>query len=256
MTMRESHPKHRISSVLSVVVMVSAFLLLFAQKSSWTEAFAFNGSAYVLTEGSDLFTNGYRYLNWLIDVPMLLIQILFVATLTALNRSSYMLQFFVSGPLMIVTGYIGQFYEPGRLSESMFLWVFWGLVSTGFFVHVLYLITRVIREGKSNMDPACASSSSGRQHDGFFDLFPALELLGRTPSAAQHAVEHDAVQRQDQIPVKDPDQPLRLEARRLDETRVFFVDGLDLELEGSRRQEASSPRVAADASWAGSARNR
>ncbi len=145
-------PKYRMSSVLSVVVMTSALLLLYTQKISWTEAYAFTGEAYSVKPGADLFTNGYRYLNWLIDVPMLLIQILFVAQIVGSARASYMWRFSVSGCLMILTGYVGQFYEPGRLNESIALWAIWGLISTGFFIYVLILITRVIHEGKDKME--------------------------------------------------------------------------------------------------------
>jgi len=152
LTKNDSLPKYRMSSVISVVVMVSALLLLYTQKMSWVSAYAFNGQAYVLKEGADLFTNGYRYLNWLIDVPMLLIQILFVAGIVGAARASYMTRFSISGALMIITGYIGQFYEPGRINESVPVWAFWGLVSTAFFIYVLVLITRVINDGKGRMD--------------------------------------------------------------------------------------------------------
>jgi bacteriorhodopsin len=140
------------SAVLSVVVMTSAFLLLFIQTGSWESAYAFNGEAYVLQPGSDLFTNGYRYLNWLIDVPMLLIQILFVAGIVGAARSNYMKKFSFSGCLMIVTGYIGQFYEPGRLNANLGIWIFFGLLSTAFFIHVLILIKKVINEGADSME--------------------------------------------------------------------------------------------------------
>lgn len=152
LTKNNSLPKYRMSSVISVVVMVSAFLLLFIQKQSWTNAYAFTGTVYALKEGSDLFTNGYRYLNWLIDVPMLLIQILFVAEITGSARTRYMTRFSIAGALMIILGYIGQFYEPGRLNANIFWWGFWGLASTGFFIYVLILITQVINQGKSVME--------------------------------------------------------------------------------------------------------
>ncbi len=154
LTKNYSLPKYRMSSVISVVVMVSAFLLLFIQKQSWSDAYAFTGAVYALKEGADLFTNGYRYLNWLIDVPMLLIQILFVAEITGSDRLKYMARFSLSGCLMIILGYIGQFYEPGRLNANLFLWIFWGLASTAFFIHVLILITKVIRQGQSVMEGA------------------------------------------------------------------------------------------------------
>jgi bacteriorhodopsin len=152
LTKNNSLPKYRMSSVISVVVMVSAFLLLFIQKESWSNAYAFNGTVYTVKEGADLFTNGYRYLNWLIDVPMLLIQILFVAEITGADRSRYMTRFSLAGCLMIILGYVGQFYEPGRLNANVFLWSFWGLASTAFFIYVLFLITRVIHQGKSIME--------------------------------------------------------------------------------------------------------
>ena len=105
----------------------------------------------MLAEGDDLFNNGYRYLNWLIDVPMLLFQILFVVTLTKSSFTSIRNQFWFSGSLMIVTGYIGQFYEVTNLT-AFFVW---GAISTVFFFHVLYVMNRVIKEGKEGLsDPA------------------------------------------------------------------------------------------------------
>lgn len=149
LTIKSVAPRFRISSVLSVVVMVSAFLLLYAQANNWTSSFIFDmeSGKYFLAPGADLFNNGYRYLNWLIDVPMLLFQILFVVTLTKSNFTSIRNQFWFSGVMMIVTGYIGQFYEVTNLTAFLV----WGGISTVFFVHVLYLMRKVINEGKEGI---------------------------------------------------------------------------------------------------------
>lgn len=149
LTMKTVAPKYRISSVLSVVVMVSAFLLLFVQANNWTDSFVFDSEKglYFLGSGTDLFNNGYRYLNWLIDVPMLLFQILFVVTLTKSKFSSIRNQFWFSGALMIITGYIGQFYEVSNIT-AFFVW---GAISTAFFIHILYLMHKVIKEGKEGI---------------------------------------------------------------------------------------------------------
>jgi bacteriorhodopsin len=146
LTIKTVAPKYRISSVLSVVVMVSAFLLLLVQQQNWTGAMIYDAESarYVLGDGNDLFNNGYRYLNWLIDVPMLLFQILFVVTLTKSSFSSIRNGFWFSGTGMILTGYVGQYYEvssPG----TFFLW---GFISTLFFFHILWLMKKVIDEGK------------------------------------------------------------------------------------------------------------
>jgi len=158
LTIKTVAPKYRMSAVLSVVVMVSAFLLLFAQANNWTSSFEFDQERgrYFLGEGQDLFNNGYRYLNWLIDVPMLLFQILFVVTLTKSSFTSIRNQFWFSGTGMIITGYIGQFYEVTDIA-SFFIW---GSISTIFFFHILYVMRNVIIEGKEDM-PADAQKVLG-----------------------------------------------------------------------------------------------
>lgn len=137
------------SAVLSVVVMVSAFLLLYAQANNWTSSFTFDAEQgrYFLGSGTDLFNNGYRYLNWLIDVPMLLFQILFVVTLTKSKFSRIRNQFWFSGAAMIITGYIGQFYEV----TDVMSFALWGALSTLFFFYILYLMRKVINEGKEGL---------------------------------------------------------------------------------------------------------
>jgi bacteriorhodopsin len=158
LSMRDLAPRYRISSVLSGVVMVSAFLILFFQQQSWLNAFAYNASTGLYERISDarLFTNGFRYLNWLIDVPILLLQILFVVEISRQNRAKLRNWFFFSGSMMIITGYIGQFYETSNTTALLV----WGAISTVFFVHVLYLIYKVIADAKSNL-PAPAAKVMG-----------------------------------------------------------------------------------------------
>lgn len=158
LTMRSVAPRFRVSSILSVVVMVSAFLILFYQTQAWTNSFEFVAAAgtYQLAAGADAFSNGFRYLNWLIDVPMLLFQILFIVDITKNRRASLRNQFWFSGTGMIVTGYIGQFYEAQAATLTSPFYI-WGFISTLFFIHVLYLIYRVIQEGKVGMQENAAS---------------------------------------------------------------------------------------------------
>lgn len=146
LTIKNVDKKFRMSNILSAVVMVSAFLLLYAQAQNWTSSFTFDAEQgrYFLDTDGDLFNNGYRYLNWLIDVPMLLFQILFVVSLTKSKFSSVRNQFWFSGAMMIITGYIGQFYEVSNLT-AFFVW---GAISSAFFFHILWVMKKVIDEGK------------------------------------------------------------------------------------------------------------
>nr|BAV92788.1 chimeric light-driven sodium ion pump I1K6NaR [synthetic construct] len=152
LTIKTVDKKFQMSNILSAVVMVSAFLLLYAQAQNWTSSFTFNEEVgrYFLDPSGDLFNNGYRYLNWLIDVPMLLFQILFVVSLTTSKFSSVRNQFWFSGAMMIITGYIGQFYEVSNLTAFLV----WGAISSAFFFHILWVMKKVINEGKEGISPA------------------------------------------------------------------------------------------------------
>jgi bacteriorhodopsin len=118
-------------------------------KQSWVNAFAYNAASglYERLPDARLFSIGYGYPNWLIDVPMLLLQILFVGEISRQNRARLRNWFFFSGAIMIITDYIGQFYETTNTTTLLI----WGAISTVFFFHVLYLIYNIIADAKSNL---------------------------------------------------------------------------------------------------------
>jgi bacteriorhodopsin len=131
-------PRYRLSSILSAVVMTSATLELFQLWQNWNETFEFADGLWVPT--TTAFSNGFRYMNWSIDVPMLLLQLVVVLGLTRAQAVSYGTKFIIGGLLMIWTGYIGQFYE---VTNAAPFWI-WGAVSTVFYVYVLYVIGQMI----------------------------------------------------------------------------------------------------------------
>lgn len=138
-TAREVAPKYRMSNYLSAVVMVSAAIILFNQQQSWDRTFSFNGDVWqadFATEGVEsgtTFSNGYRYLNWAIDVPMLLLQILFVVPVAAVAFRRLAWGFGSAGLLMVLFSYAAQHFEygfnpdePNSTATSLF-WVFYSL---------------------------------------------------------------------------------------------------------------------------------
>jgi hypothetical protein len=142
---RNIAPKYRASSFLSAVVMVSATYEIFSLWHSWDSAFAYAGDAWQRLDGK-IFSNGYRYANWCIDVPMLLTQLLIVAGLAGKNFWSNWWQFTLAGLLMIFTGYVGQYYEPQvagvAAGDSAPFWI-WGFVSSLFFAYIVFLTLKV-----------------------------------------------------------------------------------------------------------------
>lgn len=153
LTIRQNLPKFRMSNILSVVVSISALLLLFAQQQAWVDAYELN-EVTNRYDSQGTFSNGFRYLNWLIDVPNLLTQILFVALISGKAFRKYWYDFTLYGSLMIVTGYIGQFFEPGRtdfVAGNELYWYGWGIISSVFYVFILITMSRVIDEGAKNI---------------------------------------------------------------------------------------------------------
>lgn len=76
---------------------------------------------------------------------------------------------------MIVTGYIGQFYEVTDINS----FAIWGAISTLFFIHILVLMRRVIKEGKEGI-PAEAAKVLGGIWTLFFIswmLYPGAYLM-------------------------------------------------------------------------------
>jgi bacteriorhodopsin len=144
-TTREIAPRYRVASILGSIVMVSAFLLLLAQSMSWQNTFVLENSQYV--RGDSAFSNGFRYLNWLIDVPLLLLQLVIVLGITGLAARRLSLSFIGAGVAMILLGYVGQFYEVTNLSA---LWI-WGGLSTIFYIILLYLTWTQIGKALPNL---------------------------------------------------------------------------------------------------------
>ncbi|GMN14989.1 bacteriorhodopsin [Altererythrobacter sp. MTPC7] len=159
LTAYQTAPAYRLSSIISAVVMVSAALELGQLWMLWNAAFEFNPATqtFAVVDGQR-FSNGYRYMNWIIDVPMLMTQLVVVAGFTgaALAKKWGMLTF--TGIAMILTGYVGQYFEPAAAGIEGYtggeqLWI-WGAISTGFMVWMILILANAVRnpQGEASED--------------------------------------------------------------------------------------------------------
>ncbi|MGB7405006.1 MAG: bacteriorhodopsin [Pacificimonas sp.] len=158
MSAYQTAPAYRLSSIISAVVMVSAALELGQLWMLWNEAFVYNPDTQLfVATGQEVFSNGYRYMNWIIDVPMLMTQLVVVCGFVgaALFRKWALLTFL--GIAMILTGYVGQFYEPAAAGipgyeGGEWLWI-WGAISTVFFVWLLFVLANCVRNPVGEASP-------------------------------------------------------------------------------------------------------
>ena len=101
---------------------------------SWDAAYRLNdaGTAYVAT--GKPFNDAYRYVDWLLTVPLLVAELVAVMTLPKGKRGAMMGKLIIASALMIALGY------PGEVSNDATTAVVWGLLSTIPFVYILYVL--------------------------------------------------------------------------------------------------------------------
>merc|ERR1719363_8522 len=96
------------------------------------------------------FNDAYRYMDWLLTVPLLLIEILLVMKLDEETYSSKAKVLGVGSALMIVSGYYGELTVSGDLTPR---WICWFL-SMSFFLYIVYeLLVGLAEATKSESDP-------------------------------------------------------------------------------------------------------
>merc|ERR1712141_682373 len=120
--------------------------------NSWVEAYDYRGVEQ--GQGPKLtgvpFNDAYRYMDWLLTVPLLLIEILLVMKLDeeAFNSKAWVLG--LGSALMICSGYYGELVVTGDLTPRWFCW----FASMAFFLYIVYeLLVGLAAATDSETDP-------------------------------------------------------------------------------------------------------
>ena len=96
------------------------------------------------------FNDAYRYMDWLLTVPLLLIEILLVMQLPEEEFSGKAWTLGLGSALMIVSGYYGELVVSGDLTPR---WVCW-FISMLFFLYIVYeLLVGLAAATNSETDP-------------------------------------------------------------------------------------------------------
>jgi len=97
------------------------------------------------------FNDAYRYMDWLLTVPLLLMEIIMVMNLAPEESRAKQWNLGIGAALMIVSGYRGELVIEGDLSQR---WASWCL-SMCFFLYVVYtLLIDLSNATNSEPDPA------------------------------------------------------------------------------------------------------
>jgi bacteriorhodopsin len=102
--------------------------------NSWVGSYEYSTDATDPKLTGVPFNDAYRYMDWLLTVPLLLIEILLVMKLDDKTYSSKAWTLGAGSALMIVSGYYGELVVTGDLTPR---WVCWAL-SMCFFLYIVY----------------------------------------------------------------------------------------------------------------------
>merc|ERR1712003_103380 len=102
--------------------------------NSWVGAYEYSTDATDPALTGVPFHGAYRYMDWLLTVPLLLIEILLVMKLDPETYAAKSKNLGVGSALMIVSGYYGELTVTGDLTPR---WICW-FVSMIFFLYIVF----------------------------------------------------------------------------------------------------------------------
>ena len=155
-------PRYRSALTITGLVTFIAAYHYFRIFNSWVEAYRYptpGGSSKTTIGNPELtgkpFNDAYRYMDWLLTVPLLLIEIIFVMDLKPEETSKKAWQLGASAALMIILGYPGELIlEADKLSTR---WVYWALAMIPF-LFVVYTLLVGLAGATRNETPEVASA--------------------------------------------------------------------------------------------------
>ena len=129
-------PRYRNALVVSATVCFIAtyhYVRIFDNfKDSYASSAQGGRGAYNLTDIA--FNEGYRYVDWFLTVPLLLVETIAVLALTRAAAKPLLTKLVIASGLMIALGY------PGEITTDTGTRLLWGTLSTIPFIYLLYVL--------------------------------------------------------------------------------------------------------------------
>jgi bacteriorhodopsin len=125
-------PKYRNALVMSSMVTLIAGYHYWRIFDSFSDAS--EGTTVNVSGDPGSFNEAYRYVDWLLTVPLLLVEVVAVLALGAAVAKSLIIRLVPASAAMIALGY------PGEISNDQNTQVLYGVLSTIPFIYILYVL--------------------------------------------------------------------------------------------------------------------
>ena len=126
--------KYRPALIMSSLVVGIAGYHYWRIFNSWDAAYALDAAKGVYNPSGVPFNDAYRYVDWLLTVPLLVAELVAVLALAREIRTPMMTKLIIASVLMIAFGY------PGEISADNMVRGTWGAVATVPFCYILYIL--------------------------------------------------------------------------------------------------------------------
>lgn len=130
-------PRYRTALVISAIVTGIAtyhyFRIFDSFKDAYVSIAADGAGPFGLLNGL-AFNEGYRYVDWLLTVPLLLVETVAILAVTQTESRRLLLRLVPASALMIILGY------PGEVASDNLTRGLWGALSTIPFLYIVYIL--------------------------------------------------------------------------------------------------------------------
>lgn len=131
-------PPYKTALTISGLVCAIAAYHYYRIFESWGDAYEIKDGVLLVT--GIAFNDAYRYVDWLLTVPLLLIELILVMRLTQSESSSKCLRLGFAAALMIILGY------PGEIAGDNTTRAIWGTLSTIPFLYIVWELFKGLGE--------------------------------------------------------------------------------------------------------------
>lgn len=125
-------PKYRPALLVTALVVFVAGYHYWRITQSWEGAYALVNGVYIAS--GKPFNDAYRYVDWFLTVPLLLVELVAVLSLPKTKSGPMLTKLIVAAAAMIALGY------PGEISSDHGTRHLWGVLSTIPFAYILYVL--------------------------------------------------------------------------------------------------------------------
>lgn len=172
--------EYRPALLVSGIVVSIACYHYFMIRHSWHDAYSMADGVY---RGSGAaFNDFYRYADWILTVPLLMVELVAVLRLHSAKATSLLTRLVIAAALMIALGYPGEVIaDPTRWSER----VVWGGLSSIPFFYILYVLWTELTNSLDSQPPAARKLIEVARLVLLvtWAVYPIAYALGGTPDA-------------------------------------------------------------------------